>query len=438
MKKILKSIWFILFISILFINCETEEEITTSETKINKKNENTATNSPQEGKVKSALFFLNKHFQKKPNSVNRRSNRSLNDYSQNTIDTIYNLNDKNNNPLLKLVVFKRNSYALISNIENVDNPAVLFYSSEKFEKENINPVLIDYIDEFINSHSKDGMAPNDSQDKNGDGAWDDGRDTGGTGDPRDSPYYRAVVEHWTETNEKGALLSTYWSQETPYNKKCPKINGKSTPVGCVAIAIGQIMNYHRKNTMKNYNWDKINAKPFYNSYFDNGTISDEIAKFLHDIGLGVKMDYRTDGSGANVKDAVKYFKSAGYQANLQGYNYEKFKESIDNSKPVYLRGNSKRKGIWFIVRWGWNYSGGHAWVGDGYKEITQWEKIEQKHGNNFVYTQSKVKTTKYIHMNWGWGRQSGSDGWCTYDYWRATDKTEYKYNKKMISVTPNR
>ena len=328
MKNMLKSIWFSLFISILFIGCETEEEITSSGLKINKKNESVVTNSPEVGKVQSAISFLNEHFSKKINSVKGRSNRSLNDYSRNTIDTIYSLNDQNDKPLLKLVAFKQNGYALISNIENVDNPPVLFYSTEKFEKKNVNPGLVNYIEEFINSQPKDRTAANYSLNENEYGSLGHGRETGGTD-------HGAVVEHLEETKEeKGPLLSTYWNQRAPYNKYCPKHNGTSTLVGCVAIAIGQIMNYHQKNTIKNYNWNKINSN------FDSDAASDETAKLLHDIGVGVNMNYGVTGSGSNVKNAVKYFKNAGYKTHSI-YSYEGFKKSINNSNPVYLKGWEK-------------------------------------------------------------------------------------------------
>ena len=42
------------------------------------------------------------------------------------------------------------------------------------------------------------------------------------------------------------MVTTTWAQGAPYNYQCPKDdNGEFTPVGCGAVALGQILNYHR-------------------------------------------------------------------------------------------------------------------------------------------------------------------------------------------------
>ena len=90
------------------------------------------------------------------------------------------------------------------------------------------------------------------------------------------------------------------------------------------------------------------------------------------------------------------------------------------------------------------YKDGHAWVADGYKTVTSWEKTKIDRGNTggISYQTGIVKKpAKYLHMNWGWGesysKQGGSesDGWCTYDYWIGS-KYHFKWNKKMITVKP--
>ena len=44
------------------------------------------------------------------------------------------------------------------------------------------------------------------------------------------------------------LRDTKWNQDAPYNAQCPTYNGRSTYVGCVATAIGQIIYYNRYPT----------------------------------------------------------------------------------------------------------------------------------------------------------------------------------------------
>ena len=41
------------------------------------------------------------------------------------------------------------------------------------------------------------------------------------------------------------LLGTNWNQTSPYNNSCPldPITGRRCPVGCTAVAMGQIINY---------------------------------------------------------------------------------------------------------------------------------------------------------------------------------------------------
>ena len=41
------------------------------------------------------------------------------------------------------------------------------------------------------------------------------------------------------------MLTTNWDQGSPYNGNCPTVNGTHTETGCVAVAMAQIMYYHR-------------------------------------------------------------------------------------------------------------------------------------------------------------------------------------------------
>ena len=43
------------------------------------------------------------------------------------------------------------------------------------------------------------------------------------------------------------LLTTEWDQESPWNNKCPSIEGVKCKVGCVMVAMGQIMYYLNRN-----------------------------------------------------------------------------------------------------------------------------------------------------------------------------------------------
>ena len=63
----------------------------------------------------------------------------------------------------------------------------------------------------------------------------------------DKPRY-STSNNWVVSNKILPLIKTLWSQRGKYNdlvgKQCG--NNEQAPVGCVAIAVGQIMAYHKK------------------------------------------------------------------------------------------------------------------------------------------------------------------------------------------------
>lgn len=221
-------------------------------------------------------------------------------------------------------------------------------------------------------------------------------------------------EHWTalrqesadETSYRGTpivtpLLAVHWDQtrnddapdhlcDKSYNKFCPNVNAPNqcnkAAVGCVAVAIGQIMWYWRwpyaayvpttpggSNTeMHFYDW---NLMP---EYLNNSTPMNEVnmvASFLKDCGYMVDMDYG-ESSGANDNDARDALISFGYNSTttkkrdkLTTLNWEdKIMAELDAGRPVYYGGMTKFIG-----------GSGHAFVVDGYD------------------------SDGLFHVNYGWG-----------------------------------
>ena len=178
------------------------------------------------------------------------------------------------------------------------------------------------------------------------------------------------------------LIKTLWNQGWPYNYLCPVDPGVAeqnnrTLVGCVAVAMAQIIRY----------WDKWNDWSIYYSY-THGTygtltcnsgnynwgvmenscysVNTEVARLLSDCGILVNMDYSRTGSGAQSVDAAKRFNEmykTGY-LNTTITNEEEFFNNISNYLPIYA-----------------TYPG-HAFVCDGYD------------GSGFY------------HFNLGWGGSS--------------------------------
>ncbi len=213
-------------------------------------------------------------------------------------------------------------------------------------------------------------------------------------------YYDYEFGPWEIVSQVGPLVPVEWDQRYPHNSKLKKINGEYPPVGCVATAMSQIMSYHR---YPSYDWDTIidDVKDDY---------SVEILSTLHrDLGKpeNLDMDYSLTGSGASSSNVPRTFKAFGYQSsNLCDYQWETIKSEISNKRPVYIRANYFKH----VTRtprflfWGGktetSYSGGHAWVLDGIREVRR--TVTQI--NRFTKKQEQLgyQTKELVHCNLGW------------------------------------
>ena len=182
------------------------------------------------------------------------------------------------------------------------------------------------------------------------------------------------------------LTLSGWDQGYPYNMYCPS----PCPVGCVAVAMGQLMYYWRwpitgvgSYTYKPPLYDTLSAD-FGNTTYkweemvnDAGQANPAMAELLFHIGVSVDMNYTPNGSGMwNHKAAYSmrtYFKYSPETEYLYRDSTNLDWDSclvahLDRAMPCYYAGWSD-----------YVYEGGHGWVCDGYQG-------------------------EYFHMNWGWGR----------------------------------
>lgn len=229
------------------------------------------------------------------------------------------------------------------------------------------------------------------------------------------------------------LLATTWNQNYPYNSQCPEDedgNNGHVYAGCVATAMGQVINYYNHPTRGTGSHSYTPGGWDYPSYptqtanfgetdyhfelmphdLDSLSTDEEIfyvAQLLHHLGISVEMMYGPDGSGAYseyVPDALhQYF---GYtQGNLiykdgwwgGGYTNEEWAEALkgelDQNRPIYYAGQDD------------SGNGGHAYVCDGYDE------------------------NDYFHFNWGW---SGRDNaFCAIG---ALNTTKYAFNSSNNAI----
>ncbi len=248
------------------------------------------------------------------------------------------------------------------------------------------------------------------------------------------------LDHW-EALEQPALSKTTeddkvtldftsrWAQGYPYNKYCPEDENGRAVVGCVAIAMGQIMNYWeypdrgrgshgyyhptydtlRANFDTTYNWDNIPDRCFSHS---PDSLQNEIAQLLYHLGVSVDMNYGWNASGAfssAVPNAlVNYFNYSDGIQYLQKNNYADdqwisiLQKEIFSGRPIYYSGYSEE-------------SGGHAFVFDGY----------------WIYEGE----TDYFHVNWGWG--GSSDGYFLFNK-LDPDGMDFSYGQDaIINIMPD-
>ena len=192
------------------------------------------------------------------------------------------------------------------------------------------------------------------------------------------------------------MLKTTWDQGAPFNKLCPKIGLQSTPTGCTATAVAQVMKFHswpekptRSITWDNnitgtsdyidiskhtYNWDKMLNS--YNGIYNNENAT-EVAQLMVDVGKAMNSSYALEGTGAHTSSAVYALVNIfDYSSSARVY---KRSEHTNETWIEVLRSNLEARRP--ILYFGYDFlnTAGHAFVCDGIDE------------NNL------------LHINWGWG-----------------------------------
>ncbi len=219
------------------------------------------------------------------------------------------------------------------------------------------------------------------------------------------------------------LVTSEWGQGGHYNDSCPEDPnnpGDRALVGCVAVAMGQIMRYHQAPTQGSgsfsyfhstygmltanfgattYNWSNMPD--------DLNSSNSDVAQMLYHCGVATEMNYGPNASGtmsANAKSAlITYF---GYAPSTQidyksGYSESKWNDllrsELDASWPLYYAGTDTQ-----------NMSA-HAFVCDGYQG------------------------SEHFHINWGW------NGWAD-GYFLTTDlnpgSSNFSGNQHIIKIRP--
>ncbi len=326
---------------------------------------------------------------------NLKGNFELNKINfRNTDFYIFNINEND-------------GYVIISNEDNAI-PILGYTFSKKFETENIAPSF----QWLLNTYAKQIEYIKKTK----------------------VPASKKIINQWKKYTSKdfkptqlrdevGPLVTSVWNQCAYYNTLCPADPNACdghVPVGCVAMAMAQIMDYYQYpnqgtgshtyladgygNQTANfgettYNWDNI---PDYLTDYNL-----DVETLCYHCGVSVEMGYGTHGSGAyspSVAYALQtYFGYADTMENVDKDSYSEedwdnlLKNEFNNSRPVHYSGFGE--------------SGGHAFICDGYQD------------NN------------YFHFNWGW--DGLFNGYYTLDNLNPRTSQFNEWQSAIIGIHPN-
>lgn len=231
-----------------------------------------------------------------------------------------------------------------------------------------------------------------------------------------------LLKRETLYTEKGPLLSTAWHQKSPYNLSVPN----NLNVGCVAVAVAQILRYHQSPSSIHWAWMPDSLSP-------STTSTTYLSDFLYDVGKACGIQYwlgHTSSGALFAKIALKF--RYGYSCSIVDHGFSAVGFDIGEGYPVYMEGD-KSDGT------------GHAWVCDGVKGYTFVRAYELKilsvvepplHFESILpeYIE-EVGSTSHLHMNWGWGGD--------YNGWYLDDLRHYDQNysikrKDIIKIRPKK
>jgi len=209
---------------------------------------------------------------------------------------------------------------------------------------------------------------------------------------------------WIVNNSVPAKLETAWTQRSPFNDDVPKTSwcpifcsAKRCPVGCVAVALAQIMAYHEypssfKSNGDNIWWDDV--KEIYNvndRSLRTGSPAQNkrAAEVLFHVAKYSRTIFTPDWGFAMPKDAAAFLEiEARYSGiGMYGYSESKILDMLDRDNPVFIASIS-----------GW--VSGHAWVIDGY--INRSRTINTVSRSTGSVQSSRNENELLVHCNWGW------------------------------------
>ena len=198
------------------------------------------------------------------------------------------------------------------------------------------------------------------------------------------------IDNDTIQSSKRLPRLTHWHQEAPYNDMC---NGHA--VGCVPVALGQIMAYHRFPSTHygySFNWTSMLQSSSIDSVDEVG--ARHIKRLLERIGNASGIQYNDDSytsSGASDLEAADALRTFGYNCTYyNGFIPHYAILDLDNNRPLYAAGNH------------YQTNKGHAWMIIGYNRtqyVTRYYFTEPPYN---LYKTETLEDIIYFEHNFGW------------------------------------
>lgn len=222
----------------------------------------------------------------------------------------------------------------------------------------------------------------------------------------DWPFY----DNWDTWQNPCAFVPVQWDQDSPYNNYGPYLTecNQIAKIGCGAVAVAQVMAYHKKPDK--YNWPELTRTTKVTNT-SNSLQRTQVARLMRDVADAIDTQYRckSDGTtaGGTNEDRIKIgLEKLGYSCNRNAQrnkmNSDTIYYNILNNYPIIC-------GIEDEITTG----GGHLFVIDGaYRKFRNgyYFKKDITDPNNKIFMIYKARQCfDASHYNWGWG--GNSDGW---------------------------
>lgn len=374
----------------ILISCQQESQL------VNSNDKKTKENIVSSETAKDVAFF---YLYKNKNVPNTRS-RLADDVK---IESTFSINDEKAEPVMHIINYEGGGFAIISGDNRIE-PMLAYADEGTFGDNELDypeglTLWINHIRSVIGYIRDNNVAAPEEITNH----WEACEMYGKSRVVPEVSTDCVVGERFND-DMVGPLLSTEWEQGNPYNLTMPMNPcGVKADVGCVFVAMGQLMKYWEYPT--SYNWDNM----------PNTTATSSTHGLFNDLHTAyLKYDdisYTCNGTGAeNVYIPNLLINEFGYKSATR-VNYSSTtvrNELLAYQRPLLLRGVSTR---------------GHVWVCDGAHEWFVCNENSDGSLGAYYYL--------HFHMNWGWGGEY--DGWYSPTNFSIPAKGE-TYNSGLIMI----